>query len=61
MAPIHNRMPVILREDDYDRWLNVDASVDLLRPFDAAALEAYPVSSLVNSPKNGDPKCVGPV
>jgi putative SOS response-associated peptidase YedK len=52
---------VILREDDYDRWLSDDAPADLLRPFDTANMDAYPVSSLVNSPKNDDPKCVNPI
>jgi putative SOS response-associated peptidase YedK len=61
MAPIHNRMPVILHSDDFDRWLTGDAPMDLLRPFEATAMEAYPVSSLVNSPKNDVPECVEPV
>jgi len=40
IAPLHDRMPVILREDDRARWL--DAAQDgqaLLVPFDAQALE----------------------
>ena len=40
IAPLHDRMPVILREADYARWL--DASADgqpLLAPFDSASLE----------------------
>jgi putative SOS response-associated peptidase YedK len=40
IAPLHDRMPVILREADYPRWL--DAATDgqpLLAPFDAEALQ----------------------
>jgi putative SOS response-associated peptidase YedK len=39
IAPLHDRMPVILRESDYARWL--DAAADgqpLLAPFDPQAL-----------------------
>ena len=32
MERIHNRMPVILRKEDYDRWL-IDGDVGLLAPF----------------------------
>lgn len=40
IAPLHDRMPVILREADYARWL--DAAADgqpLLAPFDPEALQ----------------------
>jgi putative SOS response-associated peptidase YedK len=40
IAPLHDRMPVILREADYPRWL--DAGSDgqpLLAPFDPEALQ----------------------
>jgi putative SOS response-associated peptidase YedK len=62
MAPIHNRMPLILGEGDYDRWLSKgDAPADLIRPFDPDQMQAIPVSSLVNSPRNDDPKCIDPI
>ncbi len=57
MEKIHNRMPVILKKEDEDEWLNPD-NVEpeklshLLEPFPATEMEAYPISSLVNSPKN---------
>lgn len=55
MEPIHNRMPVILTEKEEDEWLNPDAEEDrllaMLTPFPADKMEAYPVSSLVNSAK----------
>ncbi|MDO1451173.1 SOS response-associated peptidase [Rhodocytophaga aerolata] len=56
MAPIHNRMPVILPPAQEKHWLsndlNPDEAMDLLVPYNAADMEAYPVSTLVNSPAN---------
>jgi putative SOS response-associated peptidase YedK len=56
MAPIHNRIPVILPTGARDRWLEPQANVaelqSLLTPFPADQMEAYPVSTLVNSPRN---------
>lgn len=62
---IHDRMPVILREADYQRWLARDeqegeAMTDLLAPYPAEEMEAFPVSRLVNSPANESPDCVRP-
>ncbi len=66
VAPIHNRMPVILAPGDYDRWLDprelpADQTLPLLRPFDARALRAVPVSPQVNNPANDSPECVAPL
>lgn len=63
MQPIHDRMPVILAPDDYERWLDPRPLGDapwaaLLRPYPAEALEAYPVSTSVNSPQHDAPECV---
>jgi putative SOS response-associated peptidase YedK len=61
MQDLHDRMPVILSPDDYDQWLGNGKDADakeieqlrhLIRPYDAAAMEAYPVSTRVNSPMN---------
>jgi putative SOS response-associated peptidase YedK len=56
VAPIHNRMPVILAAANYDRWFDVDAPdpTSLLVPYPADAMAAYPVSTRVNSVKNDD-------
>lgn len=57
MENIHDRMPVILQQKDEQKWLN-PANQDtgtlnqLLKPFPNELMEAYEVSSLVNSPKN---------
>ena len=57
LEPIHNRMPVILEKKDEDTWLNPDETepahlVKLLHPYPASGMEAYQVSTLVNSPSN---------
>lgn len=40
LAPIHDRMPVVIAERDYDRWLNADdPATDLLEPFADEALQ----------------------
>ena len=66
VAPIHNRMPVILPPERYDAWLDpahrdLAALRALLRPFAAGEMTAYPVSRYVNSPRNEGPECVSPV
>ncbi len=63
MAPIHNRMPVILRPEDEDLWLDKavtdpQAVVGLLQPYPAELMVAYPVSKLVNKPENDLPELV---
>ncbi len=59
LAPIHDRMPVILPEDAYLGWLNPATSLEtlqqMLRPYPARLLTAYPVSPRVNSPQFDDP------
>jgi len=62
MQPIHDRMPVILNPAQYNTWLAADhfsrAQLEsLLVPY-AGEMRAYPVSRLVNSPKNDDPRCI---
>jgi putative SOS response-associated peptidase YedK len=62
-ATVHDRMPVILPEDAYDRWLDPklddpDELQSLLVPFPAKRMKAWPVSTLVNNPRNETPECV---
>lgn len=65
MATIHNRMPVILPAAAYARWLDPaerrpEELNDLLQPYPAELMTAYPVSKLVNSPKNDSPELIAP-
>lgn len=59
MRPIHDRMPVILEPSDYDRWLDAGdparPPVDLLRPYPAEKMLAWPVSDRVGNVRNNDP------
>ncbi len=56
MENIHDRMPVILPRKYEKDWLSdrlkVEEALDLLQPYDASAMQAYPVSTMVNSPSN---------
>ncbi len=56
LAPIHGRMPVILDPDAIDPWLGGETVP--LGPYPSAKMAAHPVSTLVNSPKNDEPRCV---
>ena len=61
MKPIHNRMPVILRHDQYAEWLDPATPPDklqaMLTPF-SGKLEAYRISTRVNKPANDDPSLI---
>lgn len=52
----HHRMPVVLAPDEERLWLE-SPEPDLLAPYDGE-LDAYPVSTRVNSPANDDPTVV---
>lgn len=60
MASIHERMPMILRPTDYDRWLTrgipEQPPVDLLRPYDAAEMEMTPANPAVGNVRNNGPE-----
>ncbi len=65
MAGIHNRMPVILHPEEERLWLSetndVQRLAELLRPYPAEEMKAYPVSALVNSTRNDVPAVLAPV
>ena len=63
MAPVHDRMPVMLRETDWEHWLDgrfddTVALTDLLVPAPEDLLELWPVSTRVNSARNDDERLV---
>jgi putative SOS response-associated peptidase YedK len=63
LEPIHERMPVILRPEDYERWLDPDIQdakslSDLFEPFPDEPMQAIPVSTRVNSTQIDDALCV---
>jgi len=60
---IHDRMPAVLPEQSWDRWMDpacsdTEALSKILGPYDAKALRAWQVSRLVNAPKNEGPKLI---
>lgn len=66
MAAIHDRMPVILAPEDWERWLDCGryrpADVaDLMRPAPEGLLEAVPVSTRVNRVVEDGPRLVEPL
>lgn len=63
VAPLHDRMPVILKRGDEDRWLTGDAPAPdemkkILGPYPADEMEAYPVSSRVNNTDADDERLI---
>ena len=66
MRPIHHRMPAILDPGDEMAWLDPDlqdpaAVLALVKPYPDGLMAARPVSTLVNNPRNDDPRCVLPL
>src|SRR5690242_4611818 len=66
VAPIHNRMPVVLPREFWRRWLGeerteTDELQALLRPYPAEAMRAYPVAARVGNVRNNDPELLIPV
>lgn len=66
VAQYHNRMAVILSPEHYETWLEPGelppgALLPLLKPYPAGLMEAYPVSTRVNSPEFDDPSLILPL
>ena len=73
VAPVHNRMPVILPQSAYAAWLGQPGApppttpvarrdlTALLAPYPAEQMVGRPVSRLVNSVRNNSPDCIAPL
>ena len=66
MAEIHDRMPVILDEADWPKWLGEDAATPdelyaLLKPCPDEGLKAWPVDKSVGNVRNKGPQLITPV
>ncbi len=64
MAEIHDRMPVILSKEDEKIWLesnDPEILKKLIKPFPAKLMDAYRISTLVNSPKNNRSEIIAPI
>ena len=66
VAPYHNRMPVILKRGDEERWIagtmpSADEMKTMLRPYSPGEMKTYPVSSRVNSTEADDERLIVPL
>lgn len=65
METIHDRMPVILKPQDYATWLTpgdlpAERTLPLLKPYAATQMKARRVSTLVNNARLDSPECIAP-
>ena len=66
LEPIHDRMPVIVRREDWPEWFSSKELADesfqrITAPYRPEEMSALAVSSLVNSAKFDDPRCCEPL
>jgi putative SOS response-associated peptidase YedK len=54
VAEVHDRMPVVLEPDQFERWLSGGAGAELLKPTGSDVLQRWPVSKRVNSSRASD-------
>jgi putative SOS response-associated peptidase YedK len=61
VAPLHDRMPVILRPEDYEAWVfgEPDAALKLAGPYPAQMMKAQQLSHEINSSRNDYPELLG--
>jgi putative SOS response-associated peptidase YedK len=66
IEPLHDRMPVILAEEDWPAWLGEVPATDaelkaLLRPFPADRMKLWPVDRAVGNWRNNGPQLIDPI
>jgi len=62
MARIHDRMPVILRREDYDRWFSEEPDPrDIMRPYPSELMKMWPIGKKVGKQDNNSPDILDPV
>ena len=66
MATMHDRMPVIIPPQQFERWLKKGDTPpeeldELIAPYPDSEMEAYPVSRTVNAPRNEGPELIARV
>lgn len=66
LEPVHDRMPVILKPEDYELWLDPKVKEPaklqhLLAPYPAKEMTSHAVSRAVNSPSLNDAELINPV
>lgn len=62
LAVVHHRMPVIVRPEDWERWVRSETSLEELKkvflPFQDEEMEFYNVSPIVNNARHETPECI---
>ena len=66
MASIHDRMPVILHQGEFDRWLDPGETDPrhlrhFYQPYPSELLQAWVVAKFVNSPTHDSDECIQPL
>jgi len=66
MGKLHDRMPVILAEQDWPKWLGEEAATEqellaLLKPCPDEALKIWPVDNMVGNVRNKGPQLIRPL
>lgn len=62
VATIHDRMPVILHPDDYERWLGAEEDPrELMKPFPANQMTMWKIGRQVGAYKNNTPDILDPL
>lgn len=66
LEPIHQRMPVLLEQEDWDTWLSLEPLADellmeLIAPSDAEKMQAWGVAHAVNKITNDSPALLHPI
>ena len=61
---IHNRMPVIINNEDIDVWIDAESELDValeLLKSNISTLKCYPISNFVNPYRHNEPECIKPI
>ncbi|MFZ0559580.1 MAG: SOS response-associated peptidase family protein [Methylovirgula sp.] len=66
IAPLHDRMPMVLAEEDWPKWLGEVAATAmelkaLLRPYPGHRMKLWPVAREVNNWRNDGPHLIEPI
>jgi putative SOS response-associated peptidase YedK len=63
VAEVHDRMPMLLKPEQFEHWLSGNMTIEELKPIDNNYLQRWPVSKRVNSSRadSNDPTLIDPV
>ncbi|MCI0430136.1 MAG: SOS response-associated peptidase [Rhodospirillales bacterium] len=65
VAPLHDRMPVVVAPAAFPDWLDAETPPErlqeIMRAFPSELMSAHPVSRRLNDARNDDPACIAPL